>query len=63
MTKREMPWAVAKTPSRDGQFKHPGNVFYYHDTKAQAVKTRKWLLEQGKYAGEVEHRPGECNRL
>lgn len=61
--KREMPWAVAKTEDRSGRFQYPGNVYFYHDTKEQAAATRKWLLKQGKYAGEIEYRPGECNRL
>ncbi len=59
----QMPWAVAKTERRDGRFQYSGNVYYYHDTKAEAEKTRKWLLTQDRYAGEVEYRPGECNRL
>lgn len=58
-----MPWAVAHTERRDGRFQHCGNVYHYHDTEAEAKKTRKWLLDQGKYAGEVEYRPSECNRL
>jgi hypothetical protein len=61
--KRPMPWAVAHTERRDGRFQHTGNVYHYHDTKAQAVKTQRWLLKEGKYAGAVEYRPGECNRL
>lgn len=60
---RPMPWAVARTERRDGRFEHTGNVYYYHDTKKEAAKTRAWLLKQGKYAGQVEYRPGECNRL
>jgi hypothetical protein len=60
---RPMPWAVAKTDRRDGIYRHTGNVYYYHDTRAEAVKTREWLLRNGKYAGEIENRPGECNRL
>lgn len=61
--KRPMCWAVAHTERRDGRFQHPGNVYHYHETKDEAVKTREWLLSHGKYAGDVEFRPGECNRL
>ncbi len=57
----ENPWAFAKRPGFKGEAS--GLYFHYFHTKAEAIKSQQYAKRKGKYAGEVEYRPGECYTL